>query len=59
MAEKEYLNIARDVIDAVGGQDNISSMAHCATRLRLVVKDRDKIQDSCVSFNFLSLIRNH
>lgn len=48
MAEKEYLNIARDVIDAVGGQDNISSMAHCATRLRLVVKDRDKIQDEKV-----------
>ncbi|QXJ55229.1 PTS sugar transporter subunit IIA [Enterococcus faecium] len=43
-----YLNIARDVIDAVGGQDNISSMAHCATRLRLVVKDRDKIQDEKV-----------
>ena len=48
MAEKEYLNIARDVIDAVGGQDNISSMAHCATRLRLMVKDRDKIQDEKV-----------
>ncbi|HJG22193.1 sucrose-specific PTS transporter subunit IIBC [Enterococcus faecium] len=40
--------MARDVIDAVGGQDNISSMAHCATRLRLVVKDRDKIQDEKV-----------
>nr|WP_274543567.1 PTS transporter subunit EIIC [Enterococcus faecium] len=35
-------------MDAVGGQDNISSMAHCATRLRLVVKDRDKIQDEKV-----------
>lgn len=48
MAEKEYLNIARDVIEAVGGQDNIISMAHCATRLRLIVKERDKIQDEKV-----------
>lgn len=48
MPEKDYLNIARDVVDAVGGQDNIISMAHCATRLRLVVKDRDKIKDEQV-----------
>lgn len=45
MADKEYLKIAKDVVDAVGGEDNIISMAHCATRLRLVVKDRDKIKD--------------
>lgn len=48
MPEKDYLKIAREVVDAVGGQDNIISMAHCATRLRLVVKDRDKIKDEQV-----------
>lgn len=44
----EYNKIAKDVIDAVGGEDNIISMAHCATRLRLVVSDRSKINDDKV-----------
>ena len=48
MADKEYKVIAKDVLDAVGGQDNIISMAHCATRLRLIVKNRDKINDQKV-----------
>ena len=48
MAEQEYVKIAKDVVAAVGGEDNIISMAHCATRLRLVVKDRDKINDEAV-----------
>jgi len=48
MVEKEYLNIAKDVVDAVGGKENIISIAHCATRLRLVVYDREKIQDEKV-----------
>lgn len=48
MAEKEYLKIAENVVSAVGGSDNIISMAHCATRLRLVVKDRSKINDEQV-----------
>ena len=25
--------IAKNVIDAIGGKDNVSSVAHCATRL--------------------------
>ena len=40
MADQEYEIIAKDVLDAVGGQENIISMAHCATRLRLIVKNR-------------------
>jgi len=43
--EKEYLDIAQEVIEAVGGTDNIISMAHCATRLRLIVKQREIIDD--------------
>ncbi|MFB5674908.1 sucrose-specific PTS transporter subunit IIBC [Paenibacillus terreus] len=46
--EKEYVKIARDVIKGLGGEDNIISMAHCATRLRLVVKDRDIIDDEFI-----------
>lgn len=35
--------IAKDIIEAVGGQENILSAAHCATRLRIMVKDKEKI----------------
>lgn len=35
--------IAEEVINAIGGKENISSIAHCATRLRIVVHDKEKI----------------
>ena len=35
--------IAKQVIDAIGGVENVSSVAHCATRLRVMVKDESKI----------------
>ena len=34
---------AKAVIEAIGGRDNVSSVAHCATRLRVMVKDEAKI----------------
>ncbi|MFP7333191.1 sucrose-specific PTS transporter subunit IIBC [Shouchella clausii] len=47
-SEKEYKKIAQDVIKGLGGKENIISMAHCATRLRLIVKDRDIIDDEFI-----------
>lgn len=35
--------IAKQVIAAVGGKENINSVAHCATRLRIMVKDQSKV----------------
>lgn len=39
MAEKirDYAKLAQDIIELTGGEDNISSVTHCATRLRLVL----------------------
>lgn len=48
MSNKNYKNIAQEVIRGIGGTDNIISMAHCATRLRLIVKDRDIIDDELI-----------
>lgn len=31
--------IAKSDIEAIGGKENVSSVAHCATRLRIMVKD--------------------
>ncbi|OWA34690.1 PTS beta-glucoside transporter subunit EIIBCA [Saccharibacillus sp. O16] len=39
----ENRDIAQQVIDAVGGRENIASFAHCATRLRIMVHDKEKI----------------
>lgn len=44
---KDYKKIGQDIVDVVG-EDNIISMTHCATRLRLEVKDRASIDDSLV-----------
>lgn len=38
-----FQQIAQQVIEKLGGKDNISAAAHCATRLRIVVKDETLI----------------
>lgn len=40
--------IAQDVVEALGGKENIQSVTHCATRLRVIVNDREKIQEDKV-----------
>lgn len=39
----DYKHAAQQVLDAIGGASNIVSAAHCATRLRLVIADNDKV----------------
>lgn len=41
MTEKE---IAQALLPLVGGKENIVSVMHCATRLRIVITDKEKIQ---------------
>ncbi|MGJ7913399.1 sucrose-specific PTS transporter subunit IIBC [Neobacillus sp. LXY-1] len=38
-----YKQIAKEVLEALGGKDNVSAAAHCATRLRLVLHDEERI----------------
>ena len=40
--------IAKKVIDALGGRENVNSVAHCATRLRVMVKDEGKIKKEVI-----------
>lgn len=44
----ENRDIAKKVVEAVGGKDNIASFAHCATRLRIMVHDKDLIDQAGV-----------
>ena len=40
--------IAKKVIEALGGHENVNSVAHCATRLRVMVKDEGKINKDAI-----------
>ena len=38
-------DVSRDIdklIDYIGGEENVESVSHCATRLRFILKDMDK-----------------
>ncbi|GAB3064198.1 beta-glucoside-specific PTS transporter subunit IIABC [Salinicoccus sesuvii] len=35
---RDYPKLAKDILDAVGGKENVSNVARCATRLRIVLK---------------------
>ncbi|MFQ7241429.1 glucose PTS transporter subunit IIA [Agathobaculum sp.] len=39
----DYKKAASEVLENIGGKDNIVSAAHCATRLRLVIADNGKV----------------
>ena len=41
-------DIAKKVIEALGGRENVNSVAHCATRLRVMVKDEGKINKKVI-----------
>ena len=45
----DYSKIASDIIANVGGKENIISAMHCATRLRLRLRDYDKVDENAVT----------
>src|SRR6478752_8093739 len=48
MSSVDYRSLAGDIVERVGGVQNISSATHCATRLRLRLKDEDKADKAAV-----------
>ncbi|RJF44774.1 PTS beta-glucoside transporter subunit IIBCA [Actinomyces sp. 2119] len=44
----DHARVAKDVLTYVGGADNINAAAHCATRLRLVINDMDKVDQKAL-----------
>lgn len=42
--DERYLQISKKLVAYVGGLENIQGVAHCATRLRIVLKDKDLLQ---------------
>lgn len=41
----KYEDLAKKIVENVGGSDNINSLTHCITRLRFKLKDENKAKD--------------
>ncbi|MCW5953518.1 MAG: beta-glucoside-specific PTS transporter subunit IIABC [Propionibacteriaceae bacterium] len=48
MAAVDYRSLAGQILEKVGGEANVSSVAHCATRLRFKLKDAAKADKAAV-----------
>ena len=44
----DYRKCAEEIVSNIGGRENIAQAAHCATRLRLVIKDNSKINKAAL-----------
>lgn len=44
----DYSKTAAGVLAGVGGEENVTSLVHCATRLRFVLKDESKANTAAV-----------
>ncbi|WP_050637622.1 PTS transporter subunit EIIC [Candidatus Stoquefichus sp. SB1] len=44
MSKKMYKDLVNNVLDLIGGKDNLVSLTHCVTRLRFSVKDKSLIE---------------
>ncbi|WP_435234734.1 sucrose-specific PTS transporter subunit IIBC [Psychromonas sp. PT13] len=43
-----YPKVASQLIDKLGGKNNINALAHCATRLRLAIEDESLIDEKAI-----------
>lgn len=48
MAAVDYRSLAGQILEKVGGEANVASVAHCATRLRFKLKDAAKADKAAV-----------
>ena len=39
-----YIKVAREILDYVGGRENVKEVTHCFTRLRFVLRDKSKAE---------------
>lgn len=44
----DYKLMAKEILEHIGGAENVANMTHCATRLRLTLKDTSKADDEAV-----------
>lgn len=47
----KYENLAKEILENVGGKENNNSLTHCVTRLRFRLKDESKANDEALKNN--------
>ncbi len=45
---KKYESLAKSIVEKIGGSENVSTAAHCQTRLRFVLKDEGKADTEAI-----------
>lgn len=45
LANNDYTEVARIVLEGLGGKDNVTSLDNCITRLRMEIKDYTKVDE--------------
>lgn len=45
----DYSKLAKDIVEHVGGEENVNSLTHCITRLRFKLKDESKADTEILS----------
>lgn len=45
MGKENFAELASQILDNVGGKENVSSVTHCMTRLRLTLKDESQVEN--------------
>ncbi len=48
MADLDYRQLCEQILEAIGGADNVATMGFCMTRLRFTLKDQSKADDAKV-----------
>lgn len=57
MTNHKFERASQQILAAVGGSENIISAAHCATRLRLVLKDESTVKT--VELSNIDMVKGH
>ena len=51
----DYKKTATEIVQNIGGKENISSLTHCITRVRFKLKDNSKAQKQLRKLTALSM----
>lgn len=46
--QENYQKLAQDIIEFVGGRENIEKVIHCVTRLRFYLKKQEKVDKAAL-----------